>query len=131
MNTEELFNKYECIPTNLKYMFIEKDFNNMFGKKFTQNKMRYLYDDSEEFIFSFDNALVEFTPTIRKNILKKYFQELSLDEHFGLYKSGMFYEFFPNLTGVWEKDKKYFVKFITDRELKKEYVNFILIGGKK
>lgn len=25
-------------------------------------------------------------------------------------KTGMFFEFFPNMTGIWEKDKKHFIK---------------------
>ena len=32
-----------------------------------------------------------------------------------LLSSGMFWEFFPELTGVWEKDKELFIKFVNNR----------------
>ena len=124
---EPLFKKYELIPTKLKYIFIKKDYIKMFGKGFAQDQIRYMYDDSETFIFAFENALYEFSSRVRKNILKKYFEEIALDEHYKLHKSGMFYEFFPNLTGKWLEDKDYFISFIAERENKKEYINLIVL----
>ena len=38
----------------------------------------------------------------------------------------MFFEFFPNLSGNWLQDKKYFNNFVAEREGKKEYVKLIL-----
>jgi hypothetical protein len=122
---QPMFKKYESIPTKLKYVFIEKDFIRMFGKAFAQDQMRYMYDDSYDFIFTFENALYEFSKTVKKNLLNKYFQELALYEHCGLLKSGMFWEFFPNLSGKWLEDKEYFTNFIAERENKKEYINLI------
>lgn len=88
--------------------------------------MRYMYDDSEIFIFAFENALCEFGKVARKNLLKKYFEDLTYKEYFYLLKSGMFWEFFPNLSGEYLRDKEFFTTFITERESKKEYVKLIL-----
>ena len=127
---DPLFEKYESIPTKLKYMFIEKDYHKMFGsKREAQDRMRYMYDDSETFIFAFQNALCEFSVRVRNNLMKKYWEGLSLDEYYGLIKSGMFWEFFPNLSGDYLQDKTVFLNFIAERENKKEY--FTLINSKK
>lgn len=122
----QMFEKYKDIPTDLKYMFIEKDYSKMFGKLEGLNQMRYMYDDSETFIFAFENALAEFGKVVRKNLLKKYFEKIILDEYFKLLKSGMFWEFFPNLSGEYLRDKEFFTTFITERENNKEYVKLIL-----
>lgn len=37
------------------------------------------------------------------------------DEYDGLLKSGMFWEFFPELTGSWKEDEDSFTGFIGDR----------------
>lgn len=42
------------------------------------------------------------------------------EEHAELLKSGMFYEFFPELSGHWEKDAIEFSKFIRNRAQKEE-----------
>ena len=122
---DPMFKKYESIPTKLKYMFIEKDFTIMFGKQMADDQMRYMYDDSEDFIFGFENALYSLSKTIKKNLIKKYLKELALYEHYGLYKSGMFWEFFPHLSGEWLQDKEYFINFIIKRESKKDYIDLI------
>lgn len=122
-----MFEKYKEIPTDLKYAFIEKDYRSMFGgKREAEQRMRYMYDDTETFIFAFENALCEFTPRVRKNILKKYFESLALDEHYKLQEMGFFFEFFPQLSGEWLRDKEEFIKFITKREINKRYVKLIL-----
>ena len=46
----------------------------------------------------------------------------------GIFKSGMFWEFFPNLSGDYLQDKEFFLNFIAERENKKEY--FTLISSK-
>ena len=122
----DIFKKYEAIPTDLKYLFIEKDFNRMYGKRFTQQQMAHMYDDTETFIFNFENALCYLSKTVKKNILKKYFENMALYEYPKLLESGMFFEFFPNLIGDWLKDKDFFINFIAERENKKEYVKLIL-----
>lgn len=122
----QMFEKYKDIPTDLKYMFIEKDYTKMFGKAEGLNQMRYMYDDSEAFIFAFENALAEFGKVARKNLLKKYFEKITLDEYFKILKSGMFWELFPNLSGEYLQDKDFFTTFITERENNKEYVKLIL-----
>lgn len=122
-----MFDKYKEIPTDLKYAFVEKDYTKMFGgKREAELRMRYLYDDSETFIFAFDNALAEFTPRVKKNLLKKYFENLTLDEYCKLQDMGFFFEFFPNLSGEWLRDKEFFTTFVTEREMNKEYVKLIL-----
>ena len=40
---EPLFEKYESVPTKLKYMFIEKDYTKMFGKRMANDQMKYIY----------------------------------------------------------------------------------------
>ena len=122
----QIFEKYSSVPTNLKYMLIEKDYAKMFGKVEGLNQMRYMYDDSEIFIFAFENALCEFGKVARKNLLKKYFEDLTYKEYFYLLKSGMFWEFFPNLSGEYLRDKEFFTTFITEIENNKEYVKLIL-----
>lgn len=122
----QMFEKYKDIPTDLKYMFIEKDYVKMFGKVEGLNQMRYMYDDSETFIFAFENALAEFGKVARKNLLKKYFEKITLEEYYALLKSGMFWEFFPNLLGEYLRDKDFFTTFITEREMDKEWVKLIL-----
>lgn len=122
----QMFEKYKDVPTDLKYMFIEKDYAKMFGKAEGLNQMRYMYDDSETFIFAFENAIAEFGKVARKNLLKKYFEKTILDEYYSLVKSGMFWEFFPNLSGEYLRDKELFTTFITERENSKEYIKLIL-----
>ena len=39
-------------------------------------------------------------------------------EYSELLKSGMFFEFFPLLSGEWDKDEKKFTKFYKERESK-------------
>jgi hypothetical protein len=121
-----MFERYKEVPTDLKYKFIEKDYTQMFGKAEGLSQMRYMYDDSEIFIFAFENALCEFSKRVKKNILKKYFEELALDEYYELLKSGMFWEFFPNLSGEYTRDKEFFINFVAERENKKEYIKLIL-----
>jgi len=126
MFVTSLFEKYKEIPTDLKYMFIEKDYAKMFGKVEGLNQMRYMYDDTETFIFAFESALCEFGKVARKNLLNKYFNKISLNEYHGLLKSGFFWEFFPNLSGQYLQDKDFFTTFITERENNKDYVKLIL-----
>jgi hypothetical protein len=121
-----MFERYKEIPTDLKYKFIEKDYTKMFGKAEGLNRMRHMYDDSETFIFAFENALCEFSKRIKKNLLKKYFEDLALDEYYGLQDKGFFFEFFPNLSGNYLRDKEFFLNFIAERENKKGYVKLIL-----
>ena len=124
----QMFQKYECVPNKLKYLFIEKDYTRMFGsKREAELRMRYMYDNTETFIFAFENALCEFSLAVRRNLLKKYWEELALDEHYGLMKSGMFYKFFPNLSGNYLQDKEFFLNFIAERETEKEYVKLIMV----
>ena len=106
-------------------MFIEKDFISMFGKELATYHLNMMSPECDDFIFGFENALYEFSKTIKKNLLKKYFEELALDEHYKLIESGMFWEFFPNLSGKWLQDKEYFINFVAERENKKEYTDLI------
>lgn len=122
---QPLFDKYKDIPTEIKYAFIEKDYTNMYGRKFTQDKMRYMYDDSEDFIFAFDSSL-GLGKTIKKNVLKKEWSWMTFLEYEQLFKSGIFWEFFPQFFGEWVKDKDEFLKFFISREEQKEYVKLIL-----
>ena len=124
---DPMFKKYECIPTKLKYIFIEKDYAKMFGgKREAESRMKYMYDDSETFIFAFQNALCEFGKKVKKKLLNKYWEDLALYEHTRLQKMGFFWEFFPHLSGEYFKDKEFFIDFICEREAKKDYYNLIL-----
>ena len=121
---EPMFEKYKEIPTDLKYLFIEKDYSQMFGgKREAEDRMRYLYHDSETFIFVFENALCEFTKTVRKNLLKKYWESLALDEWLKIKGSG---SYFKHFSGKWLQDKEYFCNFVAERENNKEYVKQVL-----
>lgn len=122
---QPMFKMYELVPTKLKYMFIEKDYVSMYGRQMANDQMRYMYSDSDDFIFGFENALYSFSKTVKKNLLKKYFEELALDEHYKLKESGMFWEFFPNLSGKWLQDKEFFINFVAERESKKDYIDLI------
>jgi hypothetical protein len=122
-----MFERYKEVPTDLKYKFIEKDYTKMFGgKREAESRMRHMYDDSETFIFAFENALCEFSKRVKKNLLKKYFDDLAWWEYGKLHETGMFFEFFGNLSGDYLRDKEFFSNFIAERENKKEYVNLIL-----
>jgi len=123
---EPMFERYKEIPIDLKYKFIEKDYIKMFGKRMAQDQMRYMYDDSETFIFAFENALCEFSKRVKKNILKKYFEDLASYEYYMLKEHGMFYEYWPNLSGEWKRDEEFYIKFIAERENKKEYIKLLL-----
>ena len=122
---QPMFKMYELVPTKLKYMFIEKDYVSMYGRQMANDQMRYMYSDSDDFIFAFEGALYSFSKTVKKNLLKKYFEELALDEHYKLIESGMFWEVFPNLSGKWLQDRGFFINFVTERESKKEYTDLI------
>lgn len=111
-----MFESYKEVPTDLKYMFIEKGYSRMFGgKKEAQQRMRYLYDNSETFIFAFENALCEFSLTVRRNLIKKYWEELALD---------LFME--SGEKGKWGAVKQQFIDKIAEKEDKKEYLKLIM-----
>ena len=48
---EPLFEKYESVPTKLKYMFIEKDYTKMFGKRMANDQMKYIYMMIQKLLF--------------------------------------------------------------------------------
>ena len=123
---DPMFKKYECIPTKLKYMFIEKDYIKMLGSSLGTYQVNLMLEDSETFIFAFQNALCEFGKKAKKKLLNKYWEDLALYEHTGLQKMGFFWEFFPHLSGEYFKDKEFFTDFICEREAKKDYYNLIL-----
>lgn len=122
----KLFLDYKDIPTDYKYMLIEKDYILMFGKPFALEKIAHLYAEDEYFIISFDNAVAEFSKTVKKNLFKKYCEELARSEYYELLRSGMFFEFFPNLSGNYLQDEKEFTKFVTERETNKGWLDKIL-----
>lgn len=49
---------------------------------------------------------------IYKNILK-------FDDYYKLLKSGMFWEFYPELTGIWEEDLDTMLSSISDEEMER------------
>jgi hypothetical protein len=122
----KLFLDYKDIPTDYKYLLIEKDYISMFGKGFALEKIAHLYAEDEDFIISFDNAVAEFSKTVKKNLFKKYCKSLAWNEYFELLKSGMFFEFFPNLSGDYKKDEEEFYNFIFLRENYKGWLDGIL-----
>lgn len=46
-------------------------------------------------------------------------EELARNEYAQLLHSGMFWEFFPELTGEWERDRDAYLKFYVARETQK------------
>lgn len=122
---QPMFKMYEIVPTKLKYMFIEKDYVKMLSKELATYHLNMMTPECDDFIFGFENALYSLSKTVKKNLLKKYFEELSWYEHNELLKPGMFWEIFPNLSGVWLQDKEYFINFVTERESKKDYIDLI------
>lgn len=120
-----MFKKYESVPTELKYMLIEKDYINMYGKSMANDQMRYMYDYTDNFIFSFENALASFSKTVRKNLLNKYFEELAFKDWRKILESGSYN---INFSKNWKKDKEHFIKVVAEKEDKKEYVKLILDG---
>lgn len=123
----KLFLDYQDVPTEYKYMIIDKDYRQMFGgKREAEDRMKYMYSDTETFIISFDNAVVEFSKTVKKNLFKKYCEDLARSEYYELLKSGMFFKFFPNLSGNYLQDEKEFTKFVTEREISKGWLDKIL-----
>ena len=123
----KLFLDYQDVPTEYKYMIIDKDYRQMFGgKREAEDRMKYMYSDTETFIISFDNAVAEFSKTVKKNLFKKYCEDLARSEYYELLKSGMFFEFFPNLSGNYLQDKEEFAKFVTEREISKGWLDKIL-----
>ena len=123
----KLFLDYQDVPTEYKYMVIKKDCcQKLGGKREAENRMKYLHSDTETFIVAFYNAVGEFSKTIKKNLFKKYCEDLARSEHYELLKSEMFFEFFPNLSGIYLQDKKEFTKFVTEREISKGWLDKIL-----
>ncbi len=121
---QPMFKKYECVPTELKYKFIEKDYAKMFGgKREAESRMKYMYDDSETFIFAFENALYEFGKVSRKNLITKYWEYLAWIYYVKLAQSGSYFKYY---SGVWKNDKQWFIDKIAEKENKKEYVKLIL-----
>jgi len=121
---QPLFDKYKEIPTKLKYMFIEKDYTRMFGsKREAESRMTYMYDDSQTFIFAFADALCEFTPRVRKNLIQKYWEDLAIKEFLKIADSG---SYFKHFSGKWLQYKEYFCNLVAEREKDKEYVKLIM-----
>ena len=118
---DPMFEKYKFIPTKLKYMFIEKDYITMYGKQMTNDQIRYMYDDTENFIFAFENSLDSFSKTIKKNILKKYWEELAWDMYLKVDKTYNKY-----YSGFWKQDKDFFIKFCAEKEKDEQYIKQIL-----
>lgn len=116
-----MFEKYKAIPTKLKYMFIEKDYINMYGKQMANDQMQYMYDDTEDFIFAFENSLDSFSKTIKKNIIKKYWEELAWDMYL---KVGKTYDKY--YSGFWKQDKDFFIAFCGEKEKGEQYIKQIL-----
>lgn len=68
----QMLQKYESVPVKLKYIFIEKHYIKIFGKNLASHHVNMLTDECEDFIFAFENALDEFSKTVKKNLLKKF-----------------------------------------------------------
>lgn len=69
---QPLFDKYKEVPTEYKYMLIEKDLNEQLGKSLAKYHVKGLHEESEHFIYSFDNAVAELSKTKKKNLYAKY-----------------------------------------------------------
>lgn len=124
---QPMFEKFKTVPREIKYALIEKDYSNMMGGKTrAQYEMKYLYDDSETFIFAFDNALAALSKTVKKNVILKELDWTIYKEYESLLKSGFMWEFHPNMSGEWKRDKEEFTKLYLDREIVKEWMKIVL-----
>lgn len=112
---QPLFDKYETVPTNIKYALIEKDYIKMFGKKEAREQMKYMYDDTEAFIFAFDRANCELSDRIKVNILRKEFNWNAYKEYAGNENKS-------NLSEEYKDFERNFQK----KEFKKDWVKLIL-----
>jgi hypothetical protein len=99
---DPMFEKYEEIPTKLKYMFIEKGYIRMYGKQMTNDQMFYMYSDTEDFIFASENSLASFTKTVKRNTLKKYFEELAWNMYCKI--GNIYHKYY---SGIWKQDKDF------------------------
>lgn len=111
-------------PEQIKMAFIEQDFKNMYGAREHQRFINSEWHLGIDWLF--ESAVYALGKTKKRNIIRNQWANMALVEYKELLKSGMFYEFFPQMSGEWEKDKMQFVEFIIDRETKKEWIESVL-----
>lgn len=108
---ENLVDRYKEVPSKIKYALILKDLTRMYGKEFAENQIRHMYEDSETFIFSFENALAELSKTVKKNVINKTVEnDIAICHYIRLEESGRLKELYPNSTGIWKDDKAEIIK---------------------
>lgn len=116
---DELQDKYKDIPFEIKTAITDRSYRKMYNCDY--------YNNGTPFIIAFENALDFLSKTIKKNIINKTVEYILVpNEYWALQRSGMFYEFFPKMTGVLGDDRKDFTDFWFERENKKGWLKLIL-----
>lgn len=117
---DELKDKYKEIPYEIKREIVDRDWKNMFGYD-------YIDHTGTPFYIAFENALDNLSKTVKKNIINKIVKNILIpNEYWALQRSGKFFEFFPEMTGVLGEDIEEFSKFWFEREEKKGWIKLIL-----
>lgn len=124
---KELVDKYKDIPTKVKYAFIFEDYKQIFGgKREAESRMAYLYEESDTFIYDFDNALAWLSKRRAKNTMKRAWGDMAYWKYIKLVENGWDVKKYPYFTGSWRNDSEQFISDFISREEKKEYVKLIL-----
>lgn len=117
---KQLEDRYKEIPREIKREIVDRDYNNMYGWEYTGH-------DGTPFIIALENAIYSLSKTVKKNIINKTVKTLLVpNEYWALQRSGMFFEFFPEMTGILGEDAEEFTKFWFEREEKKGWIKLIL-----
>lgn len=118
---KQLEHKYKDVPQEIKRQIVDRDYKNMLGRDWTPT------DNSGSFIFEFNLAIGGLSKTVKKNVINKIAKNILIpNEYFSLRNSGMFFEFFPQMTGVLREDVEEFTKFWFEREEKKGWIKLII-----
>ena len=114
----------KTIPNEIKIALVDailkKDFNSS-----------YVYGGSYPLSFDelLNSAIKNLSKRKKKNIINKEINYILVpNEYWSLQRSGMFWEFFPEMTGILDNDKKEFTKFYIERG--REWIDFILNNEK-
>lgn len=111
---------FNNIPQEIKSAIVDRDYKEMYGWEYTGH-------DGTPLDIAFENAIYSLSKTVKKNIIKKTVDNLLVpNEYWSLQRSGMFYEFFPQLSGELGKDREAFTKFWMNRENSKGWIDLVL-----
>lgn len=116
----DLNNSFKNIPQEIKSAIVNRDYKDMYGWEYTGH-------DGTPFNIAFENAVYSLGKIVKRNIIKKIADNILVpNEYWALQRSGMFYEFFPHLSGELGRDREEFTKFWMERERKKGWIELVL-----